>query len=391
MKLHNQEEREDYLLTMDKISENSKNYKDFEKLSFYLLDIPIRIDVCRQMKLTHFPKAQWVKLYQKILQVHYLLRESEEEDLVENIRLFDDTSKTETAVASVTEEDIYLSLKTYLILIEGEIKKALIYVDSNEIEYYERLQDLIGLVNLMYKISKQLQIKESLEQDASELAFKVLENVYFMDGPLIEKIKNDLKEEVEFLELNDENQIEIYANLILKYRRDDETKIKTLLYLIYNHTINRREKGKELLIISTLSEQILQQDYYTQALYNRVLVQIGLNAFRSGNMFEVQQFLYEMCSMARMKENTKDVLKEFLAQGFSRHEKEIAKNKILPAYLHLNVELIESIELVASMLLEIPYTLTEGGRITSKTFKKFYYEFERTVTPVLFSTSSRSL
>lgn len=82
-----------------------------------------------------------------------------------------------------------------------------------------------------------------------------------------------------------------------------------MLYLIYNHTINGREKGKELLIISTLSESILSQDYYTQVLYNRVLVQLGIMAFRRGNMHEVQQFLYEMCSIAKMKENTKDILK----------------------------------------------------------------------------------
>lgn len=64
-----------------------------------------------------------------------------------------------------------------------------------------------------------------------------------------------------------------------------------------------------------------------------------------------------------------------MAQGFSRTvvEKDIPRNKILPAYLHLNVDLVESVELVAGMLLELPYTLTEGGRITSKTFKKFYY------------------
>jgi hypothetical protein len=36
----------------------------------------------------------------------------------------------------------------------------------------------------------------------------VLENIYFMDGPLIEKIKQELKEEqVEFLELNDETRL----------------------------------------------------------------------------------------------------------------------------------------------------------------------------------------
>jgi translation initiation factor 3 subunit C len=180
--------------------------------------------------------------------------------------------------------------------------------------------------------------------------------------------------------------------LILRHSKDEETRIKTLLYLIYNHAVNYREKGKELLVVSTLSEVILHQDYYTQALYNRALVQLGLCAFRSGNMFEVQQFLYEMCSGARMRESTKDVLKEYLAQGYSRllGEKDIPKSKILPAYLHLNVDLVESVELVAGMLLELPYTLTEGGRITSKTFKKFYYEYERNVFTLPFSTSLKS-
>jgi hypothetical protein len=110
------------------------------------------------MKLTHFPRNQWSKLYGTIIRINHILRESEEEDLLSNIRLFEDTtSKSEATAANVTEESIYLSIKTYLVLIEGELKKALTFVDSNEPEYYERLQDLIGLVNLMYKISKQLQ------------------------------------------------------------------------------------------------------------------------------------------------------------------------------------------------------------------------------------------
>lgn len=269
----------------------------------------------------------------------------------------------------------------------------MIFLDSNGPEYCERLQDLIGFVDLMYRISKQIQSYDNLERDAAELAFKVLENTYFMSGALIERIKVDIGSNSQFLELVDEQKLQNYANLVLKYSKDEETKIKTLLYLIYNHAINYREKGKELLVISTLSEQILSQDYYTQSLYNRALVQLGLGAFRNGNMFEVQQFLYEMCSGARSRETTKDVLKEYLAQGYSRllGEKDIPRNKIMPAYLHLNVDLIESIELVAGMLLELPYTLTEGGRITSKTFKKFYYEYERNVPSILFSTLSKNL
>lgn len=133
MKLHNQEEREEYLLTLDKISYKFQHEqcKQFEKLSFFLLDLPIRIDVCRQMKLTHFPRNQWLKLHSTIIQINHILRESEEEDLVGNIRLFDEASQKEEATANVTEQAIYLSLKTYLILIEGELKKSLTYMDSN--------------------------------------------------------------------------------------------------------------------------------------------------------------------------------------------------------------------------------------------------------------------
>lgn len=197
MKLNNQEDREEYLLTLDKISDKTKEAKDFEKLSFYLLDIPIRIDVCRQMKLNYFPRTQWIKLYSTIKQIHHLLRESEEDDLVENIRLFEDTNNANENVSSaVTEEVVYLSLKSYLILIEGEIKKALVFLESTSVEYYERLQDLIGLVDVMYKISKELQIKDGYEKDAAELAFKVLENAYFMDSGLIERIKKELKVDV---------------------------------------------------------------------------------------------------------------------------------------------------------------------------------------------------
>lgn len=76
-----------------------------------------------------------------------------------------------------------------------------------------------------------------------------------------------------------------------------------------------------------------------------------------------------------------------MAQGFAKgvQEKEIPRNKILPYYLHLNVELIESLELIASMILEIPYTLTEGGKITAKTFRKVYFEYERSVNILFIS------
>lgn len=54
-----------------------------------------------------------------------------------------------------------------MILIEQEIKKALVYLDSNEVEYFERLQDLISMIDLMYKLSKKLQMTDGYEKDAA--------------------------------------------------------------------------------------------------------------------------------------------------------------------------------------------------------------------------------
>ena len=133
----------------------------------------------------------------------------------------------------------------------------------------------------MYVISQELLMAgDGNERDAAELAFKVLENAYFMDKGLIQRIKDDMKVDLSFLKLADEEAIKEYADLVLKYQKDEETKAKTLLYVIYNHAINGREKGKQLLTISTLSETISNYHYYTQVLYNRVIVQIGLMAFR---------------------------------------------------------------------------------------------------------------
>ena len=67
--------------------------------------------------------------------------------------------------------------------------------------------------------------------------------------------------------------------------------------------------------MSNIPHIINKCDYYTQALYNRAVVAIGICSFRNGNLFEVQQFLSEICGYAKLKEQSRLVIREFLAQG----------------------------------------------------------------------------
>ena len=49
--------------------------------------------------------------------------------------------------------------------------------------------------------------------------------------------------------------------------------------MVYHHAANYRRKGKDLLLMSIIPDVITKCDYYTQALYNRAIVKIGISAF----------------------------------------------------------------------------------------------------------------
>ena len=107
-----------------------------------------------------------------------------------------------------------------------------------------------------------------------------------------------------FTELADENQLQDYVEPILRFGQENHV-TKTILYLIFNHAINQREKAKELLIMSNIPDIINECDYYTQAIYNRCIVVIGINSFIFGKYFEVQQFLSEICGYGKNRDQTK--------------------------------------------------------------------------------------
>jgi hypothetical protein len=90
--LTTKDQREEYLDNLNEIAKQSKTYKDFERLSFLLVDIPIRVEVFRQMKLTHFQRDSWLTIYKNLEVIYQIFRESEEDDLLDNVQLFSENS-----------------------------------------------------------------------------------------------------------------------------------------------------------------------------------------------------------------------------------------------------------------------------------------------------------
>lgn len=78
------------------IVKESQKYKDFEKLSILLADIPIRIEVMRQMRnasYPHFPREHWLKIFNNLVSAFAILRETEDDDLIEKIVHFEEDSE----------------------------------------------------------------------------------------------------------------------------------------------------------------------------------------------------------------------------------------------------------------------------------------------------------
>ena len=55
----------------------------------------------------------------------------------------------------------------------------------------------------MYKVSRDISIKDELAKETVEISFKVLENMYFMSENFMKKINKGLTEELSFTELAD--------------------------------------------------------------------------------------------------------------------------------------------------------------------------------------------
>lgn len=144
--------------------------------------------------------------------------------------------------------------------------------------------------------------------------------------------------------------------------------------------------ARDMLLMSHLQDSISLADAATQILYNRVVVQIGLSAFRVGLVREAHAALSDIFSTNRVK--------ELLAQGVQRpsayatlspEQEKLDRQRQLPFHLHINLELLESAYLVCSMLLEVPHMARAGSdpdqrrRVISRSFRRMLDYTDRQV------------
>jgi len=166
-------------------------------------------------------------------------------------------------------------------------------------------------------------------------------------------------------------------NQLCKYIYANDTTQRATTQAILSHIYHlalhdNYFEARDLMLMSHLQGNIAKADIPLQVMYNRALVQLGLCAFRKGFISDAHAALLDIQILGKAR--------ELLAQGLPlRHQERTAEQERLerrrqiPFHKHINLDLLECVYLVSSMLLEIPDVAANEFSVRKKMISRLFY------------------
>jgi translation initiation factor 3 subunit C len=294
------------------------------------------------------------------------------------------TESTTGTDSSVIFAPIYVeSIVNFVERLDDEFTKGLQNIDPHTTEYADRLRDEMSLYRLLLR-SRQYFEKLEHKMGVWRITLRIIEHIYYKSDELIRKVHSMIEGDLEPMFKEDPSAFLERLCLNLYTATDDRIRTRAVLCHIYHHALHDRYLvARDLLLLSHLQETIQNADVSSQVLFNRAMVQLGMCAFRLGMIRECQTSLQDIHFSGRVK--------ELLAQGFMLSKygdknpemERVERQRQIPFHMHINIELLECIFLVASMLIEVPNIASNPHdsktRVISRAYRRMFDHSERQI------------
>jgi translation initiation factor 3 subunit C len=364
----------------------------YERIIVLLMLIPLRFDSASNM--TYMPLDQWNKTAKDINTLFEVLEHNKETyRVVETTEALDDVEQPPKPNAQGVRE-ILGSVVSFVERLDDEFIRSLQVIDPHTTEYIDRLKDEQAIYNTIIRaqlyseaVIPESQIAYAAGDQIARIVSRRIDHIYYKRSSLIK-----INESLAAAQSTQQSYIITYADsedytdrlldtlASVLYRQSNAAyRKKAMLCHIYYYAFNNKYfKARDMFLMSHLQSTIHTSDPALQILFNRALVQLGLCAFRNGLIQEAHQALQEIATSQRHRE-----LLGQSTQRFTNQTPAAEKQRVLPFHTHINLELMESVFLTSSLLIEIPQYAQLGSsadakkRLQTRSFRRFLEFHER--------------
>ncbi|CCH60502.1 hypothetical protein TBLA_0C07110 [Henningerozyma blattae CBS 6284] len=341
----------------------------YELIMGYLTLIPVRFD--SSATLAYQPVDQWKSSLNDIESLMNILDENINKYQVTELTKKNDSIEIEPTANEKGVKQILGSLFSFVERLDDEFNKSLLNTDPHSSDYLLRLRDEQSVYNLILRV--QLYMEAILNEDEQKkvlnrVFIRRLDHIYYKQMNLINIIESTAWENVpsqytsKYIPyegtVNDSyiaTLIKCLSETVSSQSNELFTK-RAILYHIYFIAVNVDfYAAKDMLLNSKVQEYINTSDPSVQILYNRVVVQLGLAAFKLCLIEDCHQVLNELLCSPHLKEILgQQSLHRIVAPTNPNNTSEQREQLCLPYHQHINLDLIDIVFLTSSLLIEIP-------------------------------------
>ena len=188
--------------------------------------------------------------------------------------------------------------------LDDEFTKLLKECDPHSNDYVERLKDEVTVTNIIENVLKYVEIQGN-DTEICRVYLRKIDHLYYKFDPNVLKKKNgQLLSSFQ----TSVDEMEKLCRYIYAKDQTDRLRTRAILSHIFHHALHDNWfQARDLVLMSHLQETIHHSDPPTQILYNRTMANLGLCAFRAGNIKDAHQCLVDLMMTGKPK--------ELLAQG----------------------------------------------------------------------------